>query len=149
MTHRSALLTFPKIAMDKPVVSRVIRTCDVEVNIMQAFISPLEDGRMFAIFSGDEEAVDRAFAMLAESSVQVYYPTRNLWLDEELCVHCGACVAQCPSEALVMSSRTMEVELDGGRCTACGLCVSSCLYGALESIDEHLARRSGVKGEQR
>ncbi|MBN1434579.1 4Fe-4S binding protein [Candidatus Fermentibacterales bacterium] len=139
MKSRSALLTFPKAVMDKPIISRLLKSCDVEVNIMQAFISPSEDGRMLAIFLGEEEALSGAFRFLEECSVAVRHPSRNVWLDEKSCVHCGACVAQCPSEALVLDPATLEVRLDEEKCTGCGLCVPGCVYGALESIGELLA----------
>ena len=52
MTQKSAILNFPKSLLDRPVVSQVIRKYEVEVNILQASITPEEDGRMFAIFRG-------------------------------------------------------------------------------------------------
>jgi Fe-S-cluster-containing dehydrogenase component len=50
---------------------------------------------------------------------------------EARCVHCGACVGQCPARALGVDAATARVVFDGRRCLACGLCIPACGYGAL------------------
>lgn len=41
----------------------------------------------------------------------------------EFCADCGACVAACPVDALVMEDGKPSLE---GRCTACGICYDQC-----------------------
>lgn len=142
MIHENAFLRFPKGLVNEPVISRVIRDFDVEVNILQASITPEEDGHMFAIFGGERGAVNSALDFLREREVRVVLPARNLVWDEELCVHCGACVGQCPSSAFSLHEQTLEVVFDAGRCIACELCIPACSYGAVEPISDHL-RRTG------
>ena len=103
MIQKSAFLKFPKGLVNEPVISRVIREFDVEVNILQASITPEEDGNMFAFFSGERVAVSGALNFLKGKDVRVNLPARNLLWDEELCVHCSACVGQCPSSAFSRS----------------------------------------------
>jgi ferredoxin len=140
MIHKSAFLRFPKGLVNEPVISRLIREFDVEVNILQASITPEEDGQMFAIVSGQRAAVRGAFDFLRQRDVRVILPARNLVWDEELCVHCGACVGQCPSRAFSAEQHSRAIAFDAGRCIACELCIPACSYGAVESIGEHLKR---------
>ncbi len=142
MTQRSAILNFPKALIDSPVISRVIREHDVEVNILHAHITPETDGHMFAIFSGKKSAVDGALAYLEQSNVRVVLPTRNLVWDKDHCVHCTACVGQCPSAAFAVDPVSYAVSYDETRCIACKLCIPACSYGAVESVSDHL-RRTG------
>ena len=140
MVQLSAILNFPKSKIDRPVISNVIRKMEVEVNILQAHITPEEDGHMFAIFSGSKGAVDGAFEYLKKNEVRVILPTRNLVWDEEKCVHCTACVGQCPSAAFTVEPETLRVVYNANRCIACKLCIPSCCFGACESVSDHFKR---------
>ena len=138
MKRTSAILKFPRTLVDEPVMARVMREHDVEVNILQASITPEEAGRMFVFFSGAPGAVRGAIGALEERAVRVVLPARNIVRDEELCVHCGACVGQCPSGAFEVDRASGRVSLVGERCIACELCLPACSYGALESLDDRL-----------
>ncbi|MCX7635061.1 MAG: 4Fe-4S binding protein, partial [Syntrophales bacterium] len=48
------------------------------------------------------------------------------------CVHCGACTAFCPTDALSFDRGTMKVLFDAERCNGCELCVSACPARAME-----------------
>ena len=143
MYHRSAVLTFPKSHIDKPHTSHIVKAFDVEVTIMHASITPVADGQMFAIFRGDEDAVNEAFTYLRENEVRIILPEKNLIRDEEKCIHCSACVGQCFSGAFSVDPETHKVIYDGDKCIACGLCVEACSYGVIESVSDQL-RRTGA-----
>ena len=140
MIQKSVILNFPRTQVDKPVMSHVIRSYDVEVNILQAHITPEEAGRMFTIFKGERAEIDGALEYLAGCDVQTILPVKNLVWDETCCVHCSACVGQCLSAALTLDHSTMKVRFDADRCIACELCIPSCPFGALESISDHLEK---------
>ena len=134
MNQQGAILYFPKALIDAPLVSRVIRLFDVEVNILQASITQAEDGRMFAVFRGSEQQITGALNYLKEQQIRVVLPARNIVWNEEACVHCGACVGQCFSAALALDAESFRLRLDDSQCRACELCVVACSYGALESL---------------
>jgi ferredoxin len=140
MIQKSVILNFPRSQVDKPVISSVIRNYDVEVNILQAHVTPEEAGRMFTIFRGERAHVNGALDFLKRNEVQTILPVKNLVWDEQLCVHCGACVGQCLSSALTMDPATMRVVFEGEKCLACELCIPACSYSAVESIGDHLER---------
>lgn len=147
MMRRSAIFHFPAELYDQPVVSRLVREFDVEVNILQAHISPQEMGHMFAILAGEEPQVDGALHALAAMGVQTVLPVQNLVWDEERCTHCGACTGLCRPKALHMDPATRRVVFDASRCIACNRCVPACSYGAIESIGDYLRRKEEENGE--
>lgn len=138
MTKKSAILHFNGELVEKPILSGMIRNHDVSVNILQASISPEEDGTMFVQVEGDEQNVKGAFAYLEGIGVRLVFPAKNLIWDEGKCTHCGACVAQCLPKALFTRPGTAEVGFDAEKCIACELCIPACPFGALESVSEHL-----------
>lgn len=50
-------------------------------------------------------------------------------IDKDACVGCGACVAQCPVQALSMVDGKAVV--DANTCVDCGACVGVCPTGAI------------------
>lgn len=59
-------------------------------------------------------------------------------IDTALCVGCGACIAACPSGAVVLCPG-WHSRVDLEKCTGCGTCVRICHKGAptfIEATDE-------------
>ncbi len=140
MSEKSAILNFPKSQIDKPVISYVVKNFGIEINILQASITPEEDGRMFVIFRGKNQSINDALSYLEESRVQVILPTQNLVWNESRCVACSACVGQCISNAFTVDPKTFKVVYNSERCIACELCIPACSYKAVESVSDHLKR---------
>ena len=46
------------------------------------------------------------------------------------CISCGACVSECPVDAIVQGDATYEIKAD---CIDCGVCVSSCPVDAISA----------------
>ena len=146
MSQQSAILNFPKSLIDRPVFTHVIRSYDVDVNILRASITPEEDGRAFVIFSGDDQRIDRALDYLKKSGVGIILPSQKIIRDEEMCTDCTACIGQCISKALTVDPKTYRIAYHSDRCIACKLCIPACAFGALESIDDHLVTPGGYNG---
>ncbi|MCL2844912.1 MAG: 4Fe-4S binding protein [Chitinivibrionia bacterium] len=49
----------------------------------------------------------------------------------EDCLACGACVPECPTNAIVESGSTYVINADD--CTDCGVCVDSCPADAIKA----------------
>lgn len=143
MRQESAILGFPRSLVGDPMISRLLRAFPVEVNILHARIDQKEEGRLFAVFSGEDPVVGEALDYLRTSGVQVIIPESDFIWDSDLCVHCGACAGLCPSGAFSIDPDSFEVRFDLGKCIACDLCIDGCYYGAIETIEEYIARAGG------
>lgn len=139
MTKRNVILHFDASLVDKPLICGLIRTYDLTVNIVQARITPEEDGNMLMQVEGSAREVKRALRYLDELGVRILLPTKNMIWDEEHCTHCGACVGQCLAKALAVDAQTGRVSLNNASCIGCRLCVPACPFGALTSVEEHLS----------
>ena len=138
MKQQGALLHFPKACVGTPFVSEIVRKYDVEVNILQATITQAEAGRMFALFCGEQQAVEEALQFLRDQQIRVVLSPRHLLWDEEKCVDCGGCVGQCFSGALSLDPVSHRLQIDHEKCRACELCVPACSYGAIESLGKSI-----------
>ena len=45
-------------------------------------------------------------------------------INEDTCVGCGACVSECPPEAIF--EKDGKYQIDPAKCADCGVCVSTC-----------------------
>ncbi len=141
MAVRSVTLRFPGERVGEPVISRLVRRRDVEVNILHARIEPSEEGRMLAMLEGEAEELDGAVGDLLDLGVDVI-PTESSFIwRRDRCVHCGACAGICPSGAFSLDGGSFDVSFELAKCIACGLCAQACYYGAVQSVEEYVAGR--------
>jgi ferredoxin len=52
-------------------------------------------------------------------------------IDQETCMHCGACVGTCPRNALFLHDLTVAADEN---CNGCLMCVRVCPIGAIEKV---------------
>ena len=52
-------------------------------------------------------------------------------IDENECVNCGACVSECPPEAIV--EKDGKHWIDPEKCLDCGVCVGACPTSAISA----------------
>ena len=136
--QKNIFLRFSRALVDKPVISTLIRKYDVEVNILQATVTPNEEGTMFVQLMGAEEKLEQALGYLVGSGVDVMVKPRRIHWTEAVCTSCGACVGQCLPKALFVNEETRKVEYDEELCIACELCIPACPYGALEMSSQEM-----------
>lgn len=54
-------------------------------------------------------------------------------IDEDACLECGMCVANCPMEAIDNPDDTHTTYwVDADKCTGCGLCEENCPADAID-----------------
>jgi len=129
---RKIVLRFPRHLADKPIVYRLTKDFDLQFNILKASITPEEEGLMVMELSGEEDHYHHGLEYLLQSGVKVQPLSKDVIWREDRCTQCGACTVLCPSGALSMDRRTMQVSFDPGRCVACELCVLPCPPRAIE-----------------
>ncbi len=119
-------LYYPLTAITIPLVTTLIKKFNLEVNILHANISLNKTGTLIADISGEESDIDAALSYIDDQGIQYKLFNRKLIWQEEDCVHCGACTAVCPSDALTMSKETWCLQFDKEKCLVCGLCIKAC-----------------------
>jgi ferredoxin len=119
-------LHYPLTSITLPLVSTIIKRFNVELNILHADISLNKTGTLVADILGEDRDVDASLAFLEEKGIQYKVFNNRLIWQEEACVHCGACTAVCPSDALKMNQETWCLEFDKEKCLVCGLCAKAC-----------------------
>ena len=132
MATRRVVFHYPRQLIDAPIVSQLVRTYDLEVNILRANITPQSEGLMVLGLEGTAENLDKALAWVREQGVQVQPLEKDVVRNTDKCTQCGACVTACPTEALCKDLESQEVLFDPDECIACELCVPVCPPRAME-----------------
>jgi NAD-dependent dihydropyrimidine dehydrogenase PreA subunit len=133
MVSRKIVLTFPKQKIDKPIVYKLIKEYNLVFNIMKASITPDQEGHMVLELDGDAAQIEKGIKYLKEQGLSVEALSKDIKVNWDRCVQCGACVAICPTGALFTKDRnSMEVAFDSDKCIACELCIRPCPPRAIE-----------------
>ena len=132
MIRKKIVLHFPRRLVDQPIVCNLVKQYDLEFNILKALVTPREEGLLVLELSGEEALFERGIRYLADTGVKVQPLSQDVRRSEELCIHCGACVPVCPSQAFAIDRNTMLVSFDNAKCIACELCVPACPLRAME-----------------
>jgi ferredoxin len=126
------VLHFPPSVVEEPVIYLLARDYDLSFNILKASISPQEEGTMVLELSGKEKDYERATKYLAKRGIRLQPLLQDIRKNDDRCVHCGLCVAVCPTRALVLERPAMQVVFNADDCVVCGECVPTCPVRAME-----------------
>jgi ferredoxin len=132
MLKKGLVLRFPPEIVDQPIVYRLVKDFNLVFNILKAMITPGKEGIMILELSGDRENLEKGLKFLTDVGVDVKTIAQQVAKNEEVCIHCGACTAVCPTGALFVDRQNFQVIYDPEKCTACGFCVSACITKAME-----------------
>jgi ferredoxin len=125
------VLKFGQETWDKPIVWRLVKDYDLVFNILKAEIRPRSEAVMVLEMSGKSSDFARGLDYLREIGITVQPLAQDVVRNEEACVHCGACIAVCPSDAFTIGPDD-RIQFDATRCVGCGLCVPACPPRAME-----------------
>jgi len=121
------ILHFPPEVAQKALVCQLTRKFDLLFNILSAKISNRKEGYMVLEISSDTRSnFNKGIKFLKDQGVEVSNPEQQIYKDEEICTHCGACIAVCPTEALYIKRPEMEVIFNNEKCSLCELCILTC-----------------------
>ncbi len=126
MAKRRLVLTFPPEVVERPVVATLVKEFDVLTNILRAQVQEGEVGRMLVELEAEPSAIRAAMRYLEELGVIVEDAIKDIDMNDELCIDCGACTAVCLPRALKIEPPEWKIELDKERCILCGFCVDAC-----------------------
>lgn len=132
MTKKRLVLTFPPTLVDQPITYHLVKDYDLMVNIMRGVVTPNEQGRLVVELIGKKNALEQGINYLKGLGVAVESLAHDIKRREEKCIHCTACIPNCPTKALDVDRETMDVFFTKDRCIVCELCVTVCPYNAME-----------------
>ena len=82
---------------------------------------------------GEKKKFNKGIKFLKDQNVKIQPLSEDIVLLEEKCTHCGLCTSVCPSGALSINRKTMEVIYEPEMCVACLECIYVCPLRAIES----------------
>ena len=112
MVSKRIVLKFPHKLLDKPIVYKLVKEFDLVFNILQAKITPKEEGLMVLELKGKKENYAEGIKYLTGLGVKIQPLSQDVTRDEAKCTHCGACISVCPTEALHIDKKSMKVIFD-------------------------------------
>ncbi len=126
---------FPPKAAEQPVVTRLVRDYDLDVNIFRALVNQKEEGFMMLDLTGDDINISRGLDYLNSLNIEISDTNLGLQWNQEKCTSCGNCLTHCPTDALHIPDRnTMEIEYRASRCVECMNCIENCPFGACYAL---------------
>lgn len=114
-----------------PVTYRLAKDFNVAANIVRAQVAPNQVGKLVVELAGDIDQLDAAIEWMRSQEIGVSLASREIVIDENLCVHCGLCTGVCPTEALSLESQSFELNFTRSRCIVCEQCVLTCPVQAI------------------
>ncbi len=126
------VLHFPRRLVDQPIVYRLIKDYDLELNILKASVTPEEEGLLVLELKGEQGNYDKGIRYLTKTGVRIQSLSQDVTRNEERCTHCGACITICPTYAFELEPSTRRVNFYNEKCIACGLCIKACPPRAME-----------------
>ena len=129
---KTFVLHFNQSNYDQPIVYHLIKEYDLAFNILRAVVLPKKESYLAMEISGEPSLIEQGLDYLVKQGVKIESINRSVKRNEELCIHCGACTAICPTGALSIERPSMLVYFNPENCTACGLCVKACPPRAME-----------------
>lgn len=126
-------LTFPKRSVHMPVTYRLAKDFNVAANIIRAQVAPNQIGKLVVELSGDIDQLEAAVEWMRLQDIEVSSSSREIAIDEEVCVHCGLCTGVCPTEALSLDPKTYKLVFTRSRCIVCEQCIPTCPVEAIST----------------
>lgn len=126
------VLRFPRPLVDQPIIYKLVKDYNLAFNILKASITPKEEGLLALELSGTASDYEKGMSYLAEVGVEIQPLSRDIYRNEDLCTHCGACITICPTAAFVIEGPQRWVRFISEKCIACGLCIKGCPARAME-----------------
>ena len=131
---KKVVIRYTADIVEQPITCHLVKKYDLEFNILKARIFPRREGVMVLELSGTKENFDAGIRFLKEKGLRVEPLSKSVTQNTEKCIHCGACMSFCPTDALNMDLKTMKIVFDAEKCNGCEICVTGCPVRAM-SVD--------------
>jgi len=119
-------LIFSPESYSKPITYHLVKLFDLRINILRAEVTPGEEGHLLMELEGEDENILQALQFLRDEQIKAIPANKQIAVDKNACIHCGACTAVCFSGAMVMNRDTWQTQFTPEACIVCGLCIQAC-----------------------
>jgi ferredoxin len=127
MPKKKIVLAFPPGLTEQPLTYHLVKNFDLAINILQARVTPGEEGKMVVELSNGTMAnIEAGIKFLMEQGVNVESVSKEIILNEADCINCGCCTAVCRPEALTITAPDWKLNFDKEKCIVCQMCVKAC-----------------------
>lgn len=116
-----------------PVTYRLAKDFNVAANIIRAQVTPNQIGTLVVELSGDIDQLDAALDWMRSQDIGISLASREIVIDEDLCVHCGLCTGVCPTTALNLDPQTFKLNFTRSHCVVCEQCIPTCPVQAIST----------------
>jgi len=116
---------------DTPYTAEVILETGAKINIERANVDAMGATLIVDVPNDKVEQVAEHFK---RKGVEVRLLMKLIAWDEERCIHCGACIAVCPT-GVFSFDQSWAIAVDEEKCIRCDACVKACPLSALASVD--------------
>ncbi len=126
-------LTFPRRTIQMPLTYRLAKDFNIAANIIRAQVAPNQVGKLVLELAGDIDQLEAALDWMRSQEIGVSLASREIMIDEQVCVHCGLCTGVCPTQALTLHPDTWQLQFNRSRCIVCEQCVPTCPVQAIST----------------
>ena len=108
MVSKRIVLKFPHKLLDKPIVYKLVKEFDLVFNILQARITPQEEGLMVLELSGSKENYANGIKYLTELGVDIQPLSKDVSRDDNRCIYPNRILSSwclCPDRAPLSGTR--------------------------------------------
>ena len=128
-------LQFPVCETNTPIIYKLVKDYDLEVNIFRALVSSEGEGYLVLDVKGEAGSIKKAMEYIESFGVTINSVKNGVVRDESLCNHCGNCISHCKTGALhIADLKTRKIVFDDKLCIACGKCVDNCPMKACSTV---------------
>ena len=107
MSSKKIVLNFPKEKIDKPIVYKLIKDFNLTFNILRANITPDQEGHMVLELVGENSEIEHGIKYLKEEGISTQPLSKDIKVNWDKCIQCGACYEACNLGAIIVKPKTM------------------------------------------
>jgi L-aspartate semialdehyde sulfurtransferase ferredoxin len=132
MITRRLILNFPEKIVTKPITYRLVKDYDLQFNILRAEITADVTGRILIEIMGNKNKIEEGIKFLEGEGVSIQEASKDIIVDKEQCMDCGACTSICITQALMLDKNNYQLIFDKDKCILCGFCQNCCPVNAIK-----------------
>ncbi len=132
MLKKKLVLSFPGKVVTKPITYKLVKEFNLVFNILRAEITSDMEGKMLIELQGNDKQIRDAIDYLNNAGVTVQEAAKDIMVDMDRCVDCGACTSICITQALYLDQKTGKLRFDKDKCILCELCLDCCPVTAIK-----------------